>query len=447
MVREFTEKEVAPRDKWMDENGYDHELYEKMSKAGFGSIPIPREYGGAGCDFLTSTLVIYELAKGSASIAINQDSLWLSADMILCHGTEEQKKKYLPLACQGKRFCFALTESCGGSDAAAIKSVAQKTEDGWILNGSKAWITNSEADYYVIMGGTDTVSAVLLGDDATELAGTLFAYGAEQVILLQHKNLKTYKHRPYTEALVALSEKYKPSIFLFAASPNGRELAPRVMARLGTGLTADAIDLDIDEDGVFVQTTPNYGGSILSHIAIPEMRPQMVTVHPKVFAPLEPNHNAAGELIIEKLDVMLDDDYMVLETVMKPVLGKPLSESAVLVSGGRGVKKQEDLEMLSELAALLGGQLACSRPLTDLGWLGHEKQIGQSGANVKPELIINVAVSGSVQYVSGMQNSKCIMSINHTASAPIYEVSHYGVVMDYSKLVPAIIAEIKKRKK
>lgn len=296
------------------------------------------------------------------------------------------------------------------------------------------------------LGGTDEICAVLLGHNIAALANELIAHGAEKVIVLESKNLDVYKHRPYTEALASLSEKYKPSIFMFLASPIGRELAPRVMCRLDTGLTADAIDLDIDEDGTFVQTTPNYGGSILSHIAIPEKRPQMVTVHPKVFSPFEADPSRKGEIVFEQLDVEDDDDFVILENITKHVNGKPVDESNVLVAGGRGIKKAEDIDMLRELAGLLGGDIACSRPLTDNGWLSHDRQIGQSGANVKPDLIINVAVSGSVQYVSGMHKSKCVMSINHTKSAPIYEVSHYGAVADYSELLPAIISELKKRK-
>lgn len=296
------------------------------------------------------------------------------------------------------------------------------------------------------LGGTDTVTAVLLGSGVAGLSETLFDYGAEQVIVVEHENLGQYQHRPYTDVLVKLSEAYRPSIFLFPASPVGRELAPRVMAALDTGLTADAIDLDIDEDGVFVQTTPNYGGSILSHICIPERRPQMVTVHPGVFAPRKGRIGGMGKVIFEAFDIAADEDFVILDETKKPTTGKPITAAPVLVAGGRGLKKQEDLAMLQELAGLLGGELACSRPLTDNGWLPHEKQIGQSGANVKPELIVNVAVSGSVQYVAGMQNAKCVMSVNHSDSAPIFDASHYGAVMDYRTLIPAIIAEIRRRK-
>lgn len=323
--------------------------------------------------------------------------------------------------------------------------VFAEQEDG-VLSGTTFELLAKAHDLKEKLGGTDTVTAVLLGDNVAGLVDTLYAYGAEQVILAENANLKDYSARPYEKVLVELANKYKPSIFLFAASPIGRDVAPRVMCDLRTGLTADAIDLDVDEEGTFVQTTPNFGGNILSHIAIPEKRPQMVTVHPRVFEPFEPKEGATGELITETVDVEPDSDYVVVESTKKVYDGKPIDECDVLVAGGRGIKSEEDLEQLRKLAGLIGGELACSRPLCDCGWMPHEEQIGQSGTTVKPKFILNVAISGSVQYLAGMQNAGCIMSINHTASAPIYDVSHYGAVIDYRKLIPAVIDEIERRK-
>ena len=151
-----------------------------------------------------------------------------------------------------------------------------------------------------------------MGKKTAQYADTLYSYGAEQVICVENDVLETYSPRVYKDALVQLVNKHKPSIFLFPASPLGRELAPRVMCRLNTGLTADAIDLDVDEDGTFVQTTPNFGGNILSHIAIPKMRPQMCTVHPKVFEPIAPITGATGSLVVESLEIAPDPDYEVV---------------------------------------------------------------------------------------------------------------------------------------
>lgn len=319
-------------------------------------------------------------------------------------------------------------------------------QENGVLSPTTFELLAKSADLKAKLGGTDEITAVVLGDEVSGLAGTLFSYGAEKVIAAENPNLRTYSPRPYAKVMKELAEKYRPSIFLFPASPLGRDVAPRVMADLRTGLTADAIDLDVDEDGVFVQTTPNFGGNILSHICIPEKRPQMVTVHPKVFAPIAPVEGAAGEVIVEKVDVEADDAYQVLETTGRVFEGKPIADCSVLVAGGRGIKSPEDLEMLRELAELLGGELASSRPLVDNGWLPHEKQIGQSGTTTKPDFILNVAISGSVQYLAGMQNAKCIMSVNNFGSAPIWDVSHYGAVADYTKLIPAVIAKIKARK-
>ena len=323
--------------------------------------------------------------------------------------------------------------------------VFAEQEDG-VLSGTTFELLAKAHDLKAKLGGTDAVVAVLLGSGVAGLAPTLFAYGAEKVIVAENDALAQYSARPYEKALVQLCEKRKPSIFLFAASVQGRDVAPRVMCSLRTGLTADAIDLDVDEEGTFVQTTPNFGGNILSHIAIPEKRPQMVTVHPRVFEPFEPKEGAPGELITETVDVEPDSDYVVVESTKKVYDGKPIDECDVLVAGGRGIKSEEDLAELRKLAGLIGGELACSRPLCDCGWMPHEEQIGQSGTTVKPKFILNVAISGSVQYLAGMQNAGCIMSINHTASAPIYDVSHYGAVIDYRKLIPAVIDEIERRK-
>ncbi len=292
----------------------------------------------------------------------------------------------------------------------------------------------------------EDVTAVLLGDNVASLTDKLFAYGADKVILAEHKNLANYSARPYQKVLTELAEKHKPSILLYGATSLGRDLAPRLMISLRTGLTADAIELSFDEDGVFCQTTPNYGGSILAHIVILEHRPQMVTVRPKLFAPLEPVEGAKGELIVENIEVEADDSYVVISTSPKITAGKPIDEASLLVAGGRGIKSEADLKSLEELAELLGGQLAVSRPLVDCGWRHHDGQIGQSGTAVKPSHIINVGISGSVQYLVGMQDSECVISINHTNGAPIFDVSHYGAIADYSTLIPAITAEIKKRR-
>ena len=221
----------------------------------------------------------------------------------------------------------------------------------------------------------EEIVAVLLGNDVDALAPALIAQGADKVLVVNNPALAAYSARPYQAALTQLVEKYKPSILLYGATPLGRDLAPRMMISLDTGLTADAIDLGYDEDGVFYQTTPAYGGKILAHIVILEKRPQMATVHCKMFAPLEADPDAKGEIIHETVEVSADPDYVVVEFVPDENVEVNLAASEVIVAGGRGIKSQDDLKSLQEIADLLGGQVGVSRPLVDNGWMPHSRQL------------------------------------------------------------------------
>lgn len=286
------------------------------------------------------------------------------------------------------------------------------------------------------------VAAVLTGSAGAEVEKTLSDYGAQAVIIAESEALASYSAGNYADALTQLCRKYEPSIFLFPAGPIGYEVAPLVMCALGTGLTADAIDLFVDEDGDFIQTTPGFGGSILAHICIGEKRPQMVTVRPKVFEPRLAAGKPAAERIVEPVSCEPDTAYELLEVLKGQGAGAGLKDARVVVACGRGVKKQEDLELMRRFADRIGGVLACSRPLVDCGWLPHELQIGQSGCTVKADVIINIGISGSTQYLAGMQNSKCIISINTNESAPIMAASHYSLAADYRKLIPALLAKL-----
>lgn len=293
----------------------------------------------------------------------------------------------------------------------------------------------------------EAITAVLLGSGMESLPGALISRGADRVLAVDEPALEEYSARPYQMVLANLAKKYRPSIILYAATPLGRDLAPRVMVSLDTGLTADAIDLGFDKDGMFYQTTPAYGGKILAHIVIAEKRPQMATVHTGIWEPLEENPAAVGEIIRERMTVVPDTDCVVWKA--EPVRHEEplISQAKVIVAAGRGVKSEQDLMMLKELAELLGGTLASSRPLVDMGWLPHEKQIGQSGETVTPDLIINIGISGAVQYQLGMNGAKCVVSVNPEMDAPIYDLSSYGVAEDYRKFIPALIRELKRRKR
>ena len=292
----------------------------------------------------------------------------------------------------------------------------------------------------------ETVSAILMGENVRALCQDLISLGADQVILCEHPNLEQYKARTYQQALTALNSKYHPSIILYGATEKGCDLAPRMMVALSTGLTADAVELGYDEDGDFYQVTPGYGGKLFARIVIPEKRPQMATVHAGICEAAEADPERRGQIITEELDILPDPEYEVLSVQEKPNRGRSLQDADVIISGGRGIQTEKDLELLQELAALLNGQVAGSRPLVDKGLLPHEVQIGQSGKTVRPKLILNVAISGSVQYRVGMQKSGCIVCVNQAPKEPIFELSNYGIVEDYRAFLPAVIEEIRRRR-
>lgn len=292
----------------------------------------------------------------------------------------------------------------------------------------------------------EEITALLLGNHVKAMADTLIAYGADRVIVVDNPDLEEYMTRPYAEVVASVVEKYKPNIFLLSATTTGRDLAPRVMAKLGTGLTADCLDLSTDKTGVLVQTKPSYGGNIMCTITIPEHRPQMATVRPKVFEIAPPCTERTGICLEENVHIRREEDVEILGITTREKSGKSIEEAEIIVAGGRGLKDKKDLEVLEELATLVKGQVGCTRPLVDEGWMSHEGQIGQSGNTVKPKFIINVGISGAVQYIVGMEKAECILSINQNEAADIFNISSYGAVVDYSELLPAVIEEIKNRR-
>lgn len=289
--------------------------------------------------------------------------------------------------------------------------------------------------------GGELIAAVL-GSVGENVLTELSEYGADKIIIGENAALSSYSARSYAQALTGLAKKYEPEILLIPATGAGREIAPLTMQALGTGLTADALDLIFDEDGDFIQVTAGFGGNILAHICIGEKRPQMVTVCAKVFDAEPAGASGTAEIIREPVECKADPAYELLEAVAAEKAHAQLKDAKIVVACGRGIKKKEDLDMIAEFASRIGASLACSRPLSDCGWMPHEAQLGQSGCTVKADLIINIGISGSTQYLAGMQNSKCIVSINTSDSAPIMAISNYAIVADYRQLIPALLKKL-----
>jgi len=290
------------------------------------------------------------------------------------------------------------------------------------------------------------VYCIFIGAGIGDKAKDLLHYGVDSVYVYDHEDLMHFRIDTYTSVFEDFINNIKPTAILVGATNVGRQLAPRVAARFRTGLTADCTVLDIKENTDLVQIRPAFGGNIMAEIQTPNARPQLATVRYKVMNAAERNSEAKGKVIVCDLsNVVLDSDIEVIDVVAK-VKEKFIENADVLVVAGRGVKSQEDLNMLKELADLLGGEVACTRPLIELGWLDAKKQIGLSGRTVRPKLIITCGVSGAVQFTAGMNNADMIVAINKDDKAPIFKIAHYGVVGDLYEILPRLIAKVKEEK-
>jgi electron transfer flavoprotein alpha subunit len=292
-----------------------------------------------------------------------------------------------------------------------------------------------------------SLMAVVLGDgEFTDLA-QLGSYGADQVFTCAHPLLATFSSDGYCSVLSAVISDVKPSVVLYGATPNGRELAPRIAARLRLGLTADCTGLDIDEQAQLVQTRPAFGGNIMAAIVAPRTRPQTATVRPNVFPVsfFDPTRKAA----VRKIDVTLNKAAIKTKIVKEVILtkndGPDLENSRVIITVGRGCRKPDVFGKALKLAEKTDGILACTRPLVEEGLLPHTRQIGQSGNTVNPDLYLGVGVSGAVQHLVGMGSSKTVIAINEDPDAPIFSIADLGIVADADQILSALLSAIETR--
>jgi electron transfer flavoprotein alpha subunit len=296
-----------------------------------------------------------------------------------------------------------------------------------------------------------TVTAVLLGKDMLDEAKKLNYAGADNVIYVDDDALDAYMTEPYVHVLHTICVDKKPEIVLFGASAIGRDLAPRVSARVHTGLTADCTSLDIAQDDDdkeklnLMMTRPAFGGNIMATIACPNFRPQMATVRPGVMKEAEYSENNTVNVEEYKVNIPASSKNVEILDTVKIIQEKMNVEDAVvLVSGGRGMKGPENYAMLEELADLLGGTISASRAAVDAGWVAKDRQVGQTGKTVRPNLYIACGISGAIQHLAGMEESDYIIAINKDEYAPMFEVADVGIVGDIFKVVPALIEQLKK---
>ncbi|MCP4667408.1 MAG: electron transfer flavoprotein subunit alpha/FixB family protein [Deltaproteobacteria bacterium] len=289
------------------------------------------------------------------------------------------------------------------------------------------------------------VAAVLIGHQVKTHAQTLINYGADAVLVADTAPLADYRLIPYALVLERLIKECGPEILLMGATSMGMELAPRVAAKVGTGLSAHCIDLKLGGDGQLLQVVPGWGGGVIATIACPDHRPQMATVMPGAMKALSP---AEREGEVRRAEIQLPDGNLgpaVLEVRREKPQERPFEKAEVVVAGGWGMGNEENWKMIEELARVLGGAVGATRPPVDEGWAREGQMIGQSGKTVRPTLYIGVGISGVMHHVVGMDQSRHIITINSDKNAEIFETSDVFVVEDFRKIVPQLITELQSR--
>lgn len=291
------------------------------------------------------------------------------------------------------------------------------------------------------------LTALLIGSKVQNLVEDLSRHGADEVLVVDAPELEHYTTDGYTKAICELANAKKPNIIFIGATFIGRDLGPRVAARLETGLTADCTSLDVDvESGDLLATRPAFGGNLMATIICPDHRPQMATVRPGVFEKLPLEENDAT---VENVEVKFNSNDIrtkIVEIIKEHKDIVDISEANVLVAGGRGIGSEENFKMLKELAEIMNGSIAASRAAVEKGWVDKDYQVGQTGKTVRPNIYVACGISGAIQHAAGMQDSDMIIAINKDANAPIMKIADYAIVGDVNKVVPEFIAQLKAMK-
>ena len=291
------------------------------------------------------------------------------------------------------------------------------------------------------------LTALLIGNKVQNLVEDLSRHGADEVLVVDAPELEHYTTDGYTKAICELANAKKPNIIFIGATFIGRDLGPRVAARLETGLTADCTSLDVDvESGDLLATRPAFGGNLMATIVCPDHRPQMATVRPGVFEKLPLGENDAT---VENVEIKFNPNDIrtkIVEIIKEHKDIVDISEANVLVAGGRGIGSEENFKMLKELAEVMNGSIAASRAAVEKGWVDKDYQVGQTGKTVRPNIYVACGISGAIQHAAGMQDSDMIIAINKDANAPIMKIADYAIVGDVNKVVPEFIAQLKAMK-
>ncbi|MDU3176514.1 electron transfer flavoprotein subunit alpha/FixB family protein [Anaerococcus sp.] len=291
----------------------------------------------------------------------------------------------------------------------------------------------------------EEVIAVIAGKKVSDLTQELISYGADKVYYVEDDKLDKYITEPYVKVMTTIINDLKPQIVLFGATSIGRDLAPRVSSRIGCGLTADCTKLEIDEEvGLLNMTRPTFGGNLLATIQSPEARPQMSTVRPGVMPKQDEDKNRTGD--VNKYDIDIEDKDINIEVIEEKLADKKkikIEDAQVLVSVGRGIGSADNMKLAYDLAEVLEGEVSSSRAVVDAGWVEKDRQVGQTGKTVRPNLYIALGISGAIQHLAGMEESDLIIAVNKNPDANIFNVADVGIVGDINEVVPELIKKIK----
>jgi electron transfer flavoprotein alpha subunit len=287
--------------------------------------------------------------------------------------------------------------------------------------------------------------AVLLGDDVGGLAPLIGQCGADTVYLAESPLLGAYNPDAHTPLLADLIRSQRPSIVLWGATDQGRDLAPRVAARLGTGLASNCTRVDLGEDGLLVMTRPVYGGKASCDVVCPQARPQMATLQPGAVPAKRPDPSRQAQVVPVDVSLSSQSLRLRLEEVIKiPSSALDVTEAEVIVAGGRGVGSEEGFHLVEQLAHLMGAAVAASRPVVDAGWAPYERQVGLSGKIVAPRLYIACGISGASNHVVGMKDSRAVVAIDQDPHAPILQIADVKVVGDLRQVLPSLVERLRR---
>ncbi len=290
------------------------------------------------------------------------------------------------------------------------------------------------------------VCAVVFGRDVREYVGEYIAHGADKVYVTEHPSLAQYRMETYVALMERLIRDRRPEIVLVGATTFGREFAPRVAKRLGTGLTADCVGLDLTEEGLLLQIAPSFGGNLLAEIVTPVRRPQMATVRPGTFQEIPHDNGRTGEVVSVPFPPDIPEDRVrLIRSERWSQRGQKIETAQIVICGGRGMGSKQKFARLYELAKLLGAEVGATRPVVYAEWAERDALVGQAGRNVRPQILLSFGVSGAIQHTAALANAKFIIAVNKNPEAAMMKLADVAIAADANQICSALISELKRR--